>query len=79
MTGFHAKDGLFFERINEAGDVKISVVKEGMAGSEVVFETVIREGSWASAMASVSRDGEDVDRWCRARHYHMGDSFAGNF
>ena len=78
QTGFHCQDGLFFERKEEGppvigGAVEVRVVENDV----VVFSTTMPWNVWCSVVASVSRGGEDAERFCRARHFHQGDCFRG--
>lgn len=63
-SGFHAKDGWYFERQSD-GSVKIS------AAVERCTETItVDASSWASIVASVSKDGESSDTYHAALQAH---------
>ena len=68
---FHAKEGLFFERIVK-GSVRVIKTYDGRAprADNVVVDLDIAENEWASIVASVSKLGEDHDRWMQARRFH---------
>ncbi len=62
---FHARDGLYFERLPD-GSVKIMV--RPVTGAS--FETILPPDAWASVLASTSARGETLDTWNEARQYH---------
>lgn len=67
-SGFHAKDGWYFERIDDAGTVRLTAPNSMGAGARQVVD--LDEGTWASAVASVSATGETRETWDDARELH---------
>jgi len=67
---YHAKDGWYFLREK---DGSVSVVKRNNAspGSYVVAECTFDPDTWASIIASVSRQGETSTRVAEAITFHM--------
>lgn len=61
---FHARDGLFFERLSD-GKVHVSV-----RSGPCQFDTVLPENEWGSVLATVSDRGEDYHTWMEARRFH---------
>lgn len=59
---FHAHSGWYFER---EGDGKVAVTHPG---GTVEFD----KGTWASIVASVSKNGEDGDTFHAAERLHDG-------
>ncbi len=62
MTGFHARDGWFFKRLEE-GKVEIR-----WAAGSIIFD----KDTWASIVASVSAKGENADTFEQALALHEG-------
>jgi hypothetical protein len=69
---FHAQDGLFFERNNETGAVRVMVVPAPhdfsfpIPKERIVFETTLTRDSFASVMATMSARGETAQTWTDA-------------
>lgn len=62
---YHAKDGLYFDRL-EDGSVKVVVsVLNG-----IQFETILEPNTWASVVASVCVKGEDSNTFYAAELFH---------
>lgn len=53
---FHVRDGLYFERADEAGSVRIVKRASHEPGAPVVFEVVLDAHSWMSVLTEVSFD-----------------------
>jgi hypothetical protein len=68
--GFHAKDGWYFER--DSGTNGVIITKRGAAafGSPVVEQIQVEADTWASIVASVSREGETARTWQEALKFH---------
>lgn len=68
---FHAGDGLYFERL-EGGAVRIVKTSDAREpnGFNVVSETVLPRGAWASAMCEVSKRGTQHGRYAIATQFH---------
>ena len=62
---FHARDGLYFGRL-EDGSVKVRV--EAING--MTFETLLGPDTWASVMSQASARGETLDTWNEAKQFH---------
>ncbi len=62
---YHARDGLFFERLAD-GSVRVTV----RDGDVQRFAAVLPPETWASVLAQVSARGETYDTWNEARQYH---------
>jgi len=78
---FHSKNGLFFWRQKDGGDVRIiktsdgkdpftHPIGDGQMENNVVCDVVLAENEWASVVAAVSADGENYERWMSARIFH---------
>jgi len=68
---FHSEDRLFFGR-KENGDV-IIIKKGADAGGgfeNIIFQQIIPNDIWCSAVASVSKLGEEQGRWYKAVGFH---------
>ena len=69
---FHSKDGLFFAR-NDDGSVTITKT-DGKAvadGGKVLFEQTLDDGTWCSAILSMTAFGERPGDWYPVMdHYH---------
>jgi hypothetical protein len=80
--GFHNRDGWFFRRDSDDGNVRIWKVRwetrevQGQyVGKTPVLEAgpfIVPENEWASIVAAVSRGGENGESWRYARHFHNG-------
>jgi hypothetical protein len=69
--GFHARDGWYFRREDD-GSVHIAAPDSlGPGASQVV---TLDADTWASVVASVSRNGETIDMFAAARRFHNGAS-----
>jgi hypothetical protein len=69
--GFHARDGWYFRREDD-GSVHISAPDSlGPGASQVV---TLDANTWASVVASVSRNGETADSFAAATRFHSGVS-----
>lgn len=68
---FHAKNGLFFKR-NWDNSVTVIKTNDGKQPSEtnVVCNGTLKENEWASAVCSVSAEGETAERWNQSRQFH---------
>jgi hypothetical protein len=68
---YHESNGLFFDRLQN-GSVRIIKTTDGKDPNEgnILFQQDIPENTWASAVCSVSRLGETVERWNAARDFH---------
>lgn len=62
---FHAKDGLYFERVGQ-DDVKVVVEDLYKTKREIVLSA----DTWASVVATVSLRGEDYETWREALTMH---------
>ena len=74
---FHLKDGLFFVRLNDTGEVRIIKTRDGKMPDPDTnppeWAVTLAENEWASVVCSVSADGEDHARWMHARRFHGTD------
>ncbi len=78
-TGFHAKNGWFFERVSD-GDVQIKFVpqipEESLDAATkllgALLNVTVDADTWASIVASVSGDGEDARTFAAASLLHKG-------
>jgi hypothetical protein len=70
---FHSNDGLFFKR-EENGAVTITKTTDGKDPAEdasnVEFTQTLDDGTWASAVCTVSLGGEAYERWYSAMAFH---------
>lgn len=65
--GFHARDGWYFRREDD-GSVRISAPDSmGPGASQVI---TLDANTWASVVASVSRNGETADSFAAADRFH---------
>jgi hypothetical protein len=65
--GFHARDGWYFRREDD-GSVHIAAPDSlGPGASQVV---TLDADTWASVVASVSRNGETADSFAAAARFH---------
>ncbi len=73
---FHAKDGLFFRRLDPDGRVQIlkTVDCQSPEVGNISSVVTLTESQWASVVASVSLYGETAARWQQARLFHGTDS-----
>lgn len=69
---FHAKNGLYFERTPDGG-VRILKTRNGHPDSDVVLDMILDADAWCSIIASVSRDGEELGGFYRAREFDLGE------
>ena len=69
--GFHACDGWYFRREDD-GSVHISAPDSLGAGASQVV--TLDANTWASVVASVSRNGETADSFAAAVRFHDGTS-----
>lgn len=70
---FHSKDGLFFFRQPD-GSVRI-VKTDGKLpteGGAILFEATLDDGSWGSAVLSMSAFGEQPGHWKKWMDHHHG-------
>ncbi len=71
---FHSKDGLFFCRLNDTGEVRIIKTRDGKFPDPDTnppeWAVTLAENEWASVVATVSADGESYDKWMAARVFH---------
>lgn len=65
-AGFHAHDGWYFERLSD-GSVKINA-----AVSRCTEEITLSPGTWASAVASMTAEGETSQSYYRALAAQQG-------
>ena len=63
---FHARDGLYFERLAD-GSVKVRLEP---IGGGAPAEAIVPADTWASVIATVCARGETADTWNEARQYH---------
>ena len=70
--GFHNRDGWYFARISDDGQVRIRKRATARDDAGIVAEIVIPENEWASIVASVSRGGETGASWQFVRDFHNG-------
>ena len=68
ITGFHAKEGLFFER-QEDGSVAVKIATYP-GKPEVERIVVLDADAWASVVSVVSASGENGPRWRLAKALH---------
>lgn len=67
---FHAKDGLFFEKVGTA--VRI-VKRDGLQNiSPITFDVTMDYEMWCSIIANMSYHGEGDRGWYRAVDFHLG-------
>lgn len=68
-SGFHLKDGLFFERIGDK--IRIKKTRDGRlpSGNNEVMEVDTDIDGLASVMATLSKRGEDLETWNEARGF----------
>ena len=71
---FHSKNGLFFCRLNDSGEVRIIKTRDGKMPDPDTnppeSAVTLTENEWASVVCSVSKGGDDHARWMRARRFH---------
>lgn len=67
-TGFHSKDGWYWERTPEDG---VLIQLETPQGN-IIAEHRLTAEAWASIVASVSRRGEESGRFYEALEFHRG-------
>ena len=71
---FHSKEGLFFCRLNDSGEVRISKTLDGKMPDPDInpaeWAITLAENEWSSVMCSVSALGETSERWRAARLFH---------
>lgn len=67
-SGFHLRDGLHFTRL-ENGAVRIDWLL-GTGVDDPKKSVTVAENEWASAVASVSKEGDNHDQWMKARILH---------
>lgn len=70
ITGFHAKDGWYFERNTGTGGVIITKRGAAAFGEPIVEQLHVEADTWASIVASVSREGETARTWQEALKFH---------
>jgi hypothetical protein len=73
VTGFHWRDGWFFQR-QEEGSVRVFHVSPPHVAPEppdTDVDFTVEPNSWASIVASVSVAGEHGGRFYRAHEFHM--------
>ena len=69
--GFHARDGWYFRREDD-GSVHIAAPDSlGPGASQVV---TLDAETWTSVVASVSRNGDNVNTYIAAHRFHDGAS-----
>ena len=68
VTGFHAKEGLFFER-QEDGSVAVKIATYP-GKPEVERVVVLDAAAWGSVVSAVSASGENGPRWRLAKALH---------
>jgi hypothetical protein len=71
LEGFHVKDGLYFKR-NKDNSVTVYQTADEGRSDEIIFERTIPDTVWASVIASVSKNGEENNRWFTAMIWHNG-------
>jgi fructoselysine-6-P-deglycase FrlB-like protein len=64
MGKFHAHSGWYFERL-EDGSVRLSAM-----GATELMSATFNADTWASAVASVSADGETAETFRAALEFH---------
>ena len=66
--GFHAIDGLHFNRLENGA---VQIIKTPINNTEVVeFKATIPDNIWGSIIVSVSKNGEGSYRWYKAMEFH---------
>ena len=60
---YHAHDGWMFDRVDEAGTVRIS---------NGPVRVDLDNGTWCSIVAAVTAKGEDADTFNHAQSFHDG-------
>ena len=74
---YHSKNGLFFFRLADSGEVRIVKTRDGKmpdpATNPPESEVTLTAGEWAEMVCFVSKDGWNPNRWRRARHFHGTD------
>lgn len=74
MQGFHVGEGWYFERLEDGG-----VCVRKVHDYDQATDTWSGEGyamspdTWASVVSSMSRPGENLDTFRRARDFHEGN------
>jgi hypothetical protein len=69
--GFHARDNWYFRREDD-GSVRVMAPDSTGPGAHQVV--TLDADTWASVVASVSRDGETTETFHAARRFHDGTS-----
>ncbi len=67
---FHAQDGWFFERDATYGSVRIIKRESARDDAPVVAEVLLDKHSWASIIASMSKEGETTEKSNKAQEFH---------
>lgn len=67
---FHVQDGWFFEKDIANGSVRIVKRENAQEDSPVVAEIMLDKYSWASIIASLSKEGETTEKWDEAQEFH---------
>lgn len=71
---FHSRNGLFFCRLNDTGEVRIIKTRDGRMPDPDTnppeWAITLPENEWASVVCSVSAAGETSARWMCARQFH---------
>jgi len=68
--GFHAKNGLFFQRDEDGNVIVRKVETDNLRGTRVMFKATLEPNTWASVMASVCARGEDANTFQEADQFH---------
>lgn len=68
---FHSHSGLFFNRL-DGGSVQIIKTYDGrdVRSDNVVIDITLDATSWASVIASMSAEGETLEKYTEARAFH---------
>jgi len=69
--GFHAKNGLFFQRDEDGNVVVRKVESDQLRGERVMFKATLDPNTWASVMASVCARGEGATTFEEAGQFHQ--------
>lgn len=77
---FHVANGLYFARLLD-GTVRVWKTNDGReyavggdGSSNLLFIQDMKENEWASVVSSMSKLGEDYDRWMACRKFHQTDA-----
>lgn len=76
---FHSSEGLFFQRANADGTVRMIITTDGREPGQnnILVDRMIPGGHWGSIISTVSKQGEENSRWYLAMDWHNGPEDEG--